>query len=103
MSVAERTVRPSRPQGRSNAWLGMLAIVQAAILVFVLLTVARPPSTKTGPLLGNGVQTSDITAFTVTGSDGSKVSLERDGTQWVLPNQGGYPARSEERRVGKEC
>jgi len=94
MSVAERTVRPSRPQGRSNAWLGMLAIVQAAILVFVLLTVARPPSTKTGPLLGNGVQTSDITAFTVTGSDGSKVSLERDGTQWVLPNQGGYPAKA---------
>lgn len=94
MSVAgTRNVRRPQQRSRRNVWLGIMAIVQAAVLAFVLLTVARPPSTKSGPLLGQGVQTSDITAFTVTGSGGASVTVKRDGTHWVLPDQGGYPAQ----------
>ncbi|MEJ2289172.1 MAG: DUF4340 domain-containing protein, partial [Deinococcales bacterium] len=94
MSTAERRLRTPAGTGRGNLWLGILAVVQAAALAFVLLTVARPPIEHTGPLLGKNVTTADITAFTVTGSDGSAVTLKRDGVNWVLPDQGGYPAQN---------
>ncbi len=93
MSAATGNVR-SNPPDRRNLWLAIVAVVQVAVLVFVLLTVARPPRTQTGPLLGKGVQTSDITAFTVTGSDGTSIAVKRDGSSWVLPDQGGFPAQT---------
>ena len=101
MSAAENSLRSpgmgrgmGRDMGRRNLWLAVLALLQVGALVLVLLTVARPPTTSSGPLLGKGVTPSDITAFSVTGSDGSSVSLKRDGVNWVLPKQGGYPAEA---------
>lgn len=93
-AVNSGSARRGARQGRGNLWLGVLAVVQAGLVVLVLLTVARPPTTKTGPLLGAGVKTSDITAFTVTGKSGSKVTLKRSGVHWVLPDLGDYPAKA---------
>ncbi len=94
MSAAERRLRTPARTGRGNLWLAVVAVVQAGLLVLVLLTVARPPVTHTGPLLGKNVTTSDITAFTVTGSKGNSITLKRNGVNWVLPDQGGYPAEN---------
>ena len=94
MSAASKTLRAPAATRRGNLGLAVLALVQLALLVLVLLTVARPPKTSTGPLLGKDVTVANVTAFTVTGSDGSSVTLRRDGTNWVLPDQGGYPAQS---------
>jgi len=94
VSAVERTLRAPATTRRGNLGLAVMALVQLGLLALVLLTVARPPRTSTGPLLGKDVTTAAITGFTVTGSDGSSVTLKRDGTQWVLPDQGGYPAQS---------
>jgi len=94
VSAASKTLRAPAATRRGNLGLAVLALVQLALLVLVLLTVARPPKTSTGPLLGKDVTVANVTAFTVTGSDGSSVTLRRDGTNWVLPDQGGYPAQS---------
>ena len=94
MSAAGRTLRAPAATRRGNLGLAVLALVQLGLLALVLLTVARPPKTSSGPLLGKDVTVANITAFTVTGSDGSSVTLKRDGTNWVLPDQGGYPAQN---------
>lgn len=94
MSAASRTLRAPAATRRGNLGLAVLALVQLGLLALVLLTVARPPKTSSGPLLGKNVTVANITAFTVTGSDGSSVTLERNGTNWVLPHQGSYPAQS---------
>ncbi len=79
---------------RRNLRLAILAVIQAAILAFVLLTVVRPPAPSSGPLLGKGVTVADIQSFTVTGHDGTKIAVKRDGVTWVLPDQGGFPAQT---------
>ena len=94
MSAASRTLRAPAATRRGNLGLAVLAVVQLGLLALVLLTVARPPGTSSGPLLGKDVTVAHVTAFTVTGSDGSSVTLKRDGTNWVLPDQGGYPAQN---------
>ncbi len=93
MSAASRTLRAPAATRRGNLGLAVLALVQLGLLALVLLTVARPPKTSSGPLLGKDVTVANIDAFTVTGSDGKSVTLKRDGTNWVLPDQGGYPAQ----------
>jgi len=93
VSAPARTLRAPAATRRGNLWLAVLAVVQIGLLALVLLTVARPPKASSGPLLGKNATVANITAFTVTGSDGKSVTLKRDGTSWVLPDQGGYPAQ----------
>ncbi len=93
MSAPGRTLRAPTATRRGNLWLAVLAVVQLGLLTLVLLTVARPPKTSSGPLLGKNATVANITAFTVTGPKGKSVTLKRDGTNWVLPDQGGYPAQ----------
>ncbi len=90
----KRSANKDGGQGRRNLFLAIIAVLQVGALVLVLLTVARPPTTKVGPLLGTGVTSADITAFTVTGPKGASVTLKRAGTNWVLPDLGNYPAKT---------
>lgn len=91
---AVRPAGTARGGRRGNLWLAALAVVQLGVLALVMLTVVRPPAPSSGPLLGKTVTVADIEAFTVTGHDGTAVTVKRDGVNWVLPDQGGFPAQT---------
>lgn len=77
---------------RGNLVLAALAVVQLAVLLLVVLTVARPPRTQAGPLLGAGVTPDAVVGITLTDADGNTLDLAKKGVDWVLPDAGDYPA-----------
>ncbi len=91
-ATAPRNAAGVRRLDRRNLILAGLAVVQAGALAFVLLTVAAPPKTQVGPLLGSSFAADKVTAITITDSDGKTVQLAHDSGSWTLPVAGGYPA-----------
>jgi hypothetical protein len=98
MSAPATTAAPGRAWRGSNMWLALLALVQIAVLVLVVLTVARPPAKAMGPLLGADVTPDKVVGIRVEDGDGNTIELKKAGVDWVLPGADSYPADGQ--RVG---
>ncbi len=98
MSAPATTAAPGRAWRGSNMWLALLALVQIAVLVLVVLTVARPPAQAVGPLLGADVTPDKVVDIRVEDADGNTIELKKAGVDWVLPGADSYPADGQ--RVG---
>lgn len=93
MSIAKTPRTPARqaaPRRVGLVWLTLLAILQVALLVWVVMTVARPRTVAPGPLLSADMTT--VTKVTVDDPDGSSVALAKVDGDWVLPAADNYPA-----------
>src|SRR5262245_24711165 len=77
---------------RLNQILIALLVVQIVLTAFVLRPKAAAP--ESGPLIPN-FSANDVTALTVTDNEGNSVALAKKGEDWILPENGDFPAKAE--------
>ena len=72
----------------------LAALVLQVILIVVVFILQRPVSASNN-LLFPDLKGDAVTAITISDSTGKSVSLEKQGDQWILPLQDGYPVKPE--------
>lgn len=72
----------------------LTGILAAQILLVVLVFITSQPAGATNnPLLGDFEPTS-VSRIIIEDNNSNQITLEKIGTEWVLPNAGNYPATS---------
>ena len=80
---------------RNLVALAGLALVQAILAAAIFWASAKPAGAPPGPLFGEQLKPADVTAFTVTNSDGESIHLAKQDGSWVLPDADGYHAKAD--------
>lgn len=76
-----------------NRTLIVILVVQLGLAAVVLWP--RPATTEESQSLFSGLETNHVVRVTITGIDGARIELAKEGADWVLPEADGYPVRGD--------
>ena len=79
---------------RHNQILAVILAVQIVVAGLVLWPRSAASEAAAGPLLAN-FSAAQVTSLTIRDGEGKQITLTKNGSDWILPDNGDFPATAE--------